>query len=394
MMSRSSPWVRTRLPGTAALSSALHLPLQPSATRPAADPLQISPALTCQPTGEDFSTSFPLQTQGELRSPLAVAASTVICTHLLLLWRHRGLLLTQDKLRDAVQKLEAYKAGGNIPPSGVTDAEMWRARLTHSIMVHPDTGEEIPYVFRMSFFAPANIPIAVGMVMFGQSTGAQLFWQLANQVYNAGVNFANRNATVEVTNTEALTSLAAASSLACGMAFAMGRVAKRVAANPARSPAFKAAVGRLVPLTAVAAAGAFNAMAMRYKEGLNGIDVYDEEGHVYGKSVAAGRMGLLQVAATRVVLPIPILLMPPYIIDALKRLPALQSALLRAPRAVGLPLELSVIVACILVALPGAIALFPQEVSVDPAWLEPEFQNLTQPSTGAPVKTLIYNKGM
>jgi len=131
-------------------------------------------------------------------------------------------------------------------------------------MVHPDTGEIIPYPFRMSFFAPANIPIAVGMVLFGQSvscssasasdftpalmalqTASQLFWQLANQLYNGSVNFANRNATVEVSDAEAATSLAAASAIACGMAFFMGKGAKRIAANPKYSPGVKSAVTRV-----------------------------------------------------------------------------------------------------------------------------------------------------
>lgn len=149
-----------------------------------------------------------------------------------------------------------------------------------------------------------------------------------------------------------------------------------------------------MPLTAVCAAGAFNALAMRYKEGLDGVDVYDEDGHVYGKSVAAGRMGLAQVAATRVVVPLPILLLPPYVMDALKRHPGVARAVAASPMGVGFAAELSVIVACILFALPGAIALFPQEVAVSTEWLEPRFQGLTSPSTGAPVTTLTYNKGM
>jgi hypothetical protein len=36
-----------------------------------------------------------------------------------------------------------------------------------------------------------------------------------------------------------------------------------------------------------------------------GVDLKDESGNDYGKSVVAGRIGLSQVAASRVILPIP-----------------------------------------------------------------------------------------
>ena len=85
-------------------------------------------------------------------------------------------------------------------------------------------------------------------------TASQLFWQLANQVYNGSVNFANRNATVEVSDAEAATSLAAASAIACGMAFVMGKGAKRIAANPKYSPTVKSAVNRVRALLCKAAA--------------------------------------------------------------------------------------------------------------------------------------------
>lgn len=88
-----------------------------------------------------------------------------------------------------------------------------------------------------------------------------------------------------------------------------------------------------MPYTAVALAGSCNAILMRYKEALyvsdanhtvcahtscnhsfvclfvllcsDGIEVIDAEGKTRGKSTVAGRMALMQVAATRVMLPLP-----------------------------------------------------------------------------------------
>jgi hypothetical protein len=80
--------------------------------------------------------------------------------------------------------------------------------------------------------------------------------------------------------------------------------------------------------------------------------------------------------------------------DALKKHPGIAKAVQRSPMGVGFAMELSVIVTCILFALPGAIALSPQEMTVEAQWLEPKFHSLTSPVTGQAVKTLTYNKGM
>ena len=103
--------------------------------------------------------------------------------------------------------------------------------------MHPDTGEVIPMPFRMSFFLPANLPISAGMVLFGNTVPSQLFWQWMNQSYNAGMNFANRNATVAVSTKEILTSYVSATAVACGAAFGLGLVAKRSARWPIPSAA-------------------------------------------------------------------------------------------------------------------------------------------------------------
>ena len=83
----------------------------------------------------------------------------------------------------------------------------------------------------------------------------------------------------------------------------------------------------MVPFVAVASAGAFNAVSMRFNEFQyvksmmfeffvplshctimifrEGIDIMDEHGDVHGRSVAAGRQSLGQVALTRIALPMP-----------------------------------------------------------------------------------------
>jgi protoheme IX farnesyltransferase len=134
------------------------------------------------------------------------------------------------------------------------------------------------------------------------------------------------------------------------------------------------------------------ALAMRYKEGVDGISIFDEHGNQMGTSVSAGRASLVQVALTRAALPVPILLVPPFVLDAIG------TTKLGAAMARSAPLKLGVelgVVACFLQgALPFALALFPQRGSIAAEQLEPEFRGRVSPTTKQPVATYYYNKGL
>jgi hypothetical protein len=57
--------------------------------------------------------------------------------------------------------------------------------------VHPDSGEFIPRVFRLSSYAPTSIPTLFGFLLTKPTTFNIMFWQWANQTLNAGVNYSN-----------------------------------------------------------------------------------------------------------------------------------------------------------------------------------------------------------
>jgi hypothetical protein len=61
------------------------------------------------------------------------------------------------------------------------------------------------------------------------------------------------------------------------------------------APSTKSLLMKLVPFTAVAAAGTVNVFLMRGKEIREGIDVYDEHGNSVGKSKVAGLTAVSQV---------------------------------------------------------------------------------------------------
>ncbi len=149
----------------------------------------------------------------------------------------------------------------------------------------------------------------------------QVFWQWLNQSYNAGFNFGNRNATGPFEATQLALSYGVATGVAVGMSAGLGKVVQRMQARVGGAggpqPFSLRLLMRGMPWMAVASAGMANAVAMRYKEAVDGITVYDADGRAAGTSVAAGRSCLAQVALTRAALPVPILLLPPFLLDAL-----------------------------------------------------------------------------
>ncbi|KAJ8781350.1 hypothetical protein J1605_011334 [Eschrichtius robustus] len=163
-----------------------------------------------------------------------------------------------------------------------------------------------------------------------------------------------------------------------------------------------------------------NVVLMRYGELEEGIDVLDSDGNLVGSSKIAarhvGRLGarglaLLETALTRVVLPMPILVLPPIVMSMLEK-----TALLQARPRLLLPVQSLVCLAAFGLALPLAISLFPQmseaageeqkvnetlcsgitdgerragePAVIETTQLEPEIARATSS------RTVVYNKGL
>ncbi|XP_046870812.1 sideroflexin-5a isoform X5 [Hypomesus transpacificus] len=135
-----------------------------------------------------------------------------------------------------------------------------------------------------------------------------------------------------------------------------------------------------------------NVLLMRHSELSEGISVLDDSGKAVGTSrLAASSVGwllcylqaLLDTALTRVVLPMPILLLPPFIMAMLERFPFLQKH-----RRLVLPTHSVVCLGAFSLALPLAISLFPQMSQIDVSRLEPDIAMATD------CKSVTYNKGL
>ncbi|KAM9777849.1 sideroflexin-5a isoform 1-T1 [Neosynchiropus ocellatus] len=289
------------------------------------------------------------------------------------------LFVTQKQLQESVELLDAFKRG-TLPPD-VTDMQLWKAQKLKQAIIHPDTGEQILMPFRMSGFIPFGTPVVVGLLLPNQTLLSTIFWQWLNQSHNACVNYCNRNASKPTSASKFLQGYLGAVTSAVSIAVGLNVLIQKAERF---SPASRLLIQRFIPFPAVASANVCNVVLMRHSELSEGIAVLDDDGNVVGTSKVAARHALLETALTRVVLPMPILLLPPVIMAYLeKRLQVLQ----RRPRLV-LPVHSLVCLAAFGLALPLAISLFPQMSQISVDRLEPEIAMATD------LTTLTYNKGL
>jgi len=295
----------------------------------------------------------------------------------------RTLLCSKQQINDAVDLLQRYKNGQR---EGVTQEQIWNARKIKDACVHPDTGEIIFAPVRFSAFVPTNIPLVIGMLS-SSSPLSTIFWQWGNQSYNVAVNYANRNIGGEAMSSSAIAaSYAGAVVASCSLALGLGHWVNKLNAQPSAGFGVRVLRGA-VPFVSVASAGVVNVALMRRKEATDGIPVKDAEGNERGISIRAGKQAVTEVALTRVALPAPILLFPPALM-------AIWDRTFGKSRPTWRPIvQVPVITACLWLALPLAIGLFPQESAVPAAKLEPQFHNLTD-SKGNKIDTFYFNKGL
>uniref|UniRef100_A0A673BG18 Sideroflexin 5b n=1 Tax=Sphaeramia orbicularis TaxID=375764 RepID=A0A673BG18_9TELE len=289
------------------------------------------------------------------------------------------LFVSEKQLKDSIKLLDDYRHG--TLPSGVSDHQLWEAQKIKQAIIHPDTGEKIFMPFRMSGYVPFGTPIVKSNIPFchklkNRFCQIKCYWCWLNQSHNACVNYANRNAT-KVGIFRSRTQLYCIfNRISVGLNVLIQKANKL-------SPATRMIIQRLVPFPAVASANICNVGLMRHNELSEGIDVLDNNGNVVGSSKVAARHAIMETAFTRVVLPMPIFVLPPIIMSYLERLRFLQSN-----RRLLLPIHSIVCLVTFGLSLPVAISLFPQMSQIEVSRLEPEIAMATD------CKVVTYNKGL
>ncbi|KAJ1548918.1 Sideroflexin-5, partial [Nowakowskiella sp. JEL0078] len=158
--------------------------------------------------------------------------------------------------------------------------------------------------------------------------------------------------------TETATAYSMAVATSCTLAVGLSAALRQ--SQPRISVATYALLSKAVPFAAVAAAGTANVVLMRRKELVDGIEVYDHSGEALGKSTAAGKMAVGQVAVSRVATAFPAVFLPGLVMTQVERWKWVN----RNPGA-GILINLITITASLMAALPCAVAIYPQQATMN-----------------------------
>uniref|UniRef100_UPI003AACDD0F sideroflexin-2-like n=1 Tax=Centroberyx gerrardi TaxID=166262 RepID=UPI003AACDD0F len=289
----------------------------------------------------------------------------------------RTALLPDATLDQAKELVESCRAG-SVPP-GTTEEQLFYAKKLYDSAFHPDTGDRMNLIGRMSFQVPGGMAITGFMLQFYRTVPAVVFWQWVNQSFNALVNYTNRNAASPISNTQIGVAYATATSTALATAVGLNLYTKR--APPL--------VARWVPFAAVAAANCVNIPMMRQQEILTGIAVTDENGNKLGHSRKAAIKGITQVVISRVTMAAPGMIILPIIMQRLEKYKFMQRiTFLHAP------LQVMMVGVFLVFMVPAACSLFPQNCSIAVSKLEPELRNSIASQYGEKVQYVYFNKGL
>uniref|UniRef100_A0A8C4KC52 Sidoreflexin n=1 Tax=Dromaius novaehollandiae TaxID=8790 RepID=A0A8C4KC52_DRONO len=320
----------------------------------------------------------------------------------------RNLLLSGAALEEARRVVEDYRAG-TVPP-GLTEDQLWRAKYIYDSAFHPDTGEKMLLIGRMSAQVPMNMTITGCMLTFYRTTPAVLFWQWVNQSFNAIVNYTNRSGDAPITPSQLGTAYVSATTGAVVTALGLKSLTKHL----------PAIISRYVPFAAVAAANCINIPLMRQRELKLGIPITDENGNRLGESTAAAQKAIFQVVVSRIGMAAPAMgeslrrcgvrewppqlvgtcgrweliafssapAIPPVIMNALEK-----RAFLKRYPYLNAPLQVGLVGLCLVFATPLCCALFPQKSSMHVSRLEPQVRARIREKDPS-VEVVYFNKGL
>uniref|UniRef100_A0A3P9N7D3 Sideroflexin 2 n=1 Tax=Poecilia reticulata TaxID=8081 RepID=A0A3P9N7D3_POERE len=283
----------------------------------------------------------------------------------------RTAVLPDSRLDEAKALVESCRAGST--PPGTSVEQLYYAKKLYDSAFHPDTGDRMNLIGRMSFQVPGGMP-APDRTHFHMS-----FHPAVKRKLNLLLWFQDRSSFVLFLRQIGVAYVTATST---ALATAVGLNLYTKKAPPL--------VARWVPFAAVAAANCVNIPMMRQQEILNGIAVTDENGNKLGHSKKAAVKGITQVVISRITMAAPGMIILPIIMQRLEKYKFMQ---------VRSFVSISVLMSgkCVrplIFMVPAACSLFPQRCSMAVSKLEPELRDSIVSQYGDKVQLVYFNKGL
>jgi len=286
-----------------------------------------------------------------------------------------NLLVTPAQLEEAKEIVTKYRKG---QLNNLSEDEIWKAKHLYDSAYHPETGEKMFLPGRMSAQVPFNMLITGCMMTFYKTTPAVVFWQWANQSFNALVNYTNRSGDTPIPMATLSSSYVAATGSALVTALGLNAMVKTM----------PPLVGRLVPFAAVASGNGINIPLMRRTELTDGIMLETAEGEKIGQSRIAARQGITMVVLSRIGMAMPGMVLVPIVMNNLDS----RGFFRKIPWA-NAPVQVGLVGLILTFATPMCCAIFEQKASIKPTALEPELQEKIRNMKNPP-ELLYYNKGL
>ncbi|XP_076091235.1 sideroflexin-2-like [Mytilus galloprovincialis] len=295
----------------------------------------------------------------------------------------RNSLVSSGTLFQARDLIHAVRQ--NNIPSGTTVKDIRRAQQLYLSAFHPDTGELQNVIGRMSFQVPGGMVLIGAMITWYRGTSSVIFWQWANQSFNALVNYTNRNAASELTTSQIVTAYVSATTSALVTALGL----KSLLANT-RSPILQ----RFVPFAAVAASNAVNVPLMRQSEFAHGVTMFDEKNNKVTESRYAAVKGISQVVISRILIAAPSMILLPVFMERIEK----KAFMIKYGKYIYAPLQIGLAGLSLLVMVPIGCAIFNQRSSISIEELKimdhHKYDEVVEKYGKNLPKTLYFNKGL
>ncbi|XP_054009827.1 sideroflexin-2-like [Hylaeus anthracinus] len=318
-------------------------------------------------------------------------------------WKHaafisdsRTVFVPEKELWKAKQFCDDYR-DGKVPPD-TTMKDVIHAKQLRDSAFHPDNGELMHVIGRMSFQLPSSIIITTAMLTYYKSTVATVLCQIVNQTQNAIVNYSNRNAMEGVDKhdsssikTAFLCAIIASSAVAIGCRRILHRREPIICCRRTLHRR-ESVISRCVPFFAVTAGHIVNMPLMRQKEIKSGVPVFIEGAEKpFMQSRVAAVIGISECIITRIGMSLPCLLFIPVITQTIKQYCFYQ----RRPW-IRYPIKIVLCAVGCLISIPSSLALFPRYNSMRTEWLKlcPKDYEEFKRTNKEDVDRIYYYKGL